>query len=235
MKRVKGSTHLTIELAEIVFSISSSDCFIDRLEWGENYQNFFSKKEGEVFIHTHYNEIPTFEFTKNDLVFHSGKIWSLYRWQGKYIFSLKSPTLGPAPYRVAVFESNFCRGEIYSQVFEYQGSTSNLSLPNPLEYPLSDVLMVCLLSQGYGLMLHACGVEDDALGYLFLGNSTHGKSTIAKLWFENQGTVLNDDRIIVREKDSEFWMYGTPWHGDYPEVSPQGLPIHKIFFLHHGK
>ncbi|MBA7692272.1 hypothetical protein ES703_100835 [subsurface metagenome] len=48
-------------------------------------------------------------------------------------------------------------------------------------------------------------------------------------------TVLNDDRIIVREKNGELLMYGTPWPGDFKEVSPKGLPIRKLFFLRHGE
>jgi hypothetical protein len=48
-------------------------------------------------------------------------------------------------------------------------------------------------------------------------------------------TVLNDDRIIVRENKGAFWMHGTPWHGDFKEHSSRGLPVHKMFFLRHGK
>jgi hypothetical protein len=29
-------------------------------------------------------------------------------------------------------------------------------------------------------------------------------------------------------------MYGTPWHGDYTGVAPQGIPLEKIFFLNKG-
>ena len=87
--------------------------------------------------------------------------------------------------------------------------------------------MILLLSLGKGILLHACGIDDDGSGYLFLGNSTDGKSTMAKLWFENHAKVLNDDRIVVKEKDGEFWMYGTPWHGDFKEISPQGLAVQK--------
>jgi hypothetical protein len=95
--------------------------------------------------------------------------------------------------------------------------------------------MIMLLSLGRGMLLHGCGIDDGGNGYLFLGNSTHGKSTISRLWSENHATVLNDDRIVVREKDGEFWMYGTPWHGDFREVSPKGMPIRKILFLRHGE
>ena len=57
---------------------------------------------------------------------------------------------------------------------------------------------------------------------------------MARLWSEEQGLVLNDDRIVVREKEDRFWMYGTPWHGDLAEWSTTGVPIHKIFILNAG-
>jgi hypothetical protein len=83
------------------------------------------------------------------------------------------------------------------------------------------------------MLIHACGIIDGERGYLFAGNSTHGKSTIARLW-KDQALVLNDDRIVIREKEGHLWMYGTPWHGAFDVVSPEGVPISKIFFLRHG-
>jgi hypothetical protein len=106
-------------------------------------------------------------------------------------------------------------------------------LPGPLEFPLFEVLMVCLLGQDKGLMVHACGVDDDGRGYLFTGNSTHGKTTMARLW-EGRARILNDDRIIVRRYDGRLWMYSTPWHGEYPVVSPDPVPLDRIFFLRHA-
>jgi hypothetical protein len=94
--------------------------------------------------------------------------------------------------------------------------------------------MVCLLAQGRGLMMHACGIDDGGRGYLFAGNSTHGKTTTARLW-KNHATILNDDRIVLRHREGRFWMYGTPWHGDYSGVSPHGVPLEKIFFLRHAQ
>jgi hypothetical protein len=93
--------------------------------------------------------------------------------------------------------------------------------------------MVCLLAQGRGLMAHACGIDDGGRGYLFAGNSGHGKTTTAWLW-RDQATILNDDRIVLRWREGRFWMYGTPWHGDYTGVSPRGVPLEKIFFLRHA-
>jgi hypothetical protein len=107
-------------------------------------------------------------------------------------------------------------------------------LPDPLQYPLAEVLMICLLAQGRGLMVHACGIDDDGHGYLFAGNSTHGKSTMAQIW-KDEACILNDDRIIIRKRGGRLWMFGTPWHGDYTGVSPQGVLLEKIFFLSHAR
>jgi len=54
---------------------------------------------------------------------------------------------------------------------------------------------------------------------------------MAKLWSAAGAKVLNDDRVAVRWKKESFWMYGTPWHGDFKEFSTEGLPISKVFFL----
>ena len=55
---------------------------------------------------------------------------------------------------------------------------------------------------------------------------------MARLW-RDRALVLNDDRIVLRQKDGRIWRYGTPWHGDYDVVSPAGVPLEKIFFLRH--
>jgi hypothetical protein len=95
--------------------------------------------------------------------------------------------------------------------------------------------MVILLSRGRGVMLHACGVNDSGNGYLFVGRSGQGKSTMAKLWSGNRVCVLSDDRIIVRKIKQRFWIYGTPWHGESKICSPEKVPLKKIFFLRHAK
>jgi hypothetical protein len=39
---------------------------------------------------------------------------------------------------------------------------------------------------------------------------------------------------VLRQRDGRFWMYGTPWHGEYSGVSPQGVPLERVFFLRHA-
>lgn len=227
---------LSVKIADVVLSVLSHRPMElpayagTRLE--ESYRDFLCTEEPEVIINARYSEIPQIRLRQEDKVFDSESLWSLYQIGGRNVFALKSPISGPLPYRIAVFNTDLSRGEVYSGLSE-SGETLKGRLPNPLEFPLSEVLMVCLLAQGRGLMIHSCGIDDGGRGYLFAGNSTHGKTTMARFW-RDQAVVLNDDRIVLRRRDGRFWIYGTPWHGDYSGVSPQGVPLEKIFFLQHA-
>jgi hypothetical protein len=225
------SDQILTQIAEIVFAISS-DRPVQSLRFKESYRDFACSEQPEVTIHARYGELPSIALRGEDRVFDSEMVWSLYRSGGKHVVVLRSPTSGPDPYRIALFDGDFRRGEVYSRIPEAGRWPDNL-LPSPLEYPLSEVLMVCLLAQERGLMAHACGVDDDGRGYLFAGNSTHGKTTTARIW-RDRATVLNDDRIVLRRREGRFWMYGTPWHGDYTGVSPRGVPLEKVFYLRHA-
>jgi hypothetical protein len=107
---------------------------------------------------------------------------------------------------------------------------------DPFFGPTMELLMINYLAQGYGVIIHACGIELNSTGLLFTGESGAGKSTLANLWNRENGiTVLSDDRTLVRYVDGEFRMYGTPWHGETKFGSPRGVKLEKIFFLRHSQ
>jgi hypothetical protein len=230
--RVRQQDHILGKTAGIVFAMSS-DWSVESIRLEELYRHFLYAAEPDVTIHARYDGLPQIPLRVEDRVFDSEMVWSLYRIGDKNVFVFKSPVLGPLPYRVAVFDADFQRGEVYTRALEPERSADGL-LPSPLEFPLSQVLMVCLLAQGRGLMVHACGVDDGGRGYLFAGNSTHGKTTMARLW-KDQATILNDDRIVLRWLERRFWMYGTPWHGDYGRVAARRVPLDRLFFLRHAE
>ena len=173
-------------------------------------------------------EEPPPPFLKKEPVFDSEQTWALFRSEGKLVLQNAGLQTDLKPSRFLFLSPNLKSGDLYlGDDFPPDA--------DPLGYPLNQVLWILLLSRRRGLLFHACGMDDDGGGYLFLGNSGDGKSTTAKLWFDQGMAVLNDDRMIVRERDGEFWMYGTPWHGDFKEHSFRGLPVRKLFFLNHGK
>jgi hypothetical protein len=223
-----GRKEFTIGVAGIGISFLFDENFsglgVDHID-----DQFVTDMDEEIELRVHHGQAP--EMERVEKIFDSGSTWAFYRSNGRYI--LQNDALGPgsSPTVFAILEQGLKSGDIY---ITHHALEHHLP-PDPLGHPLNQILMILLLSLGKGMILHACGIDDRGSGYLFLGNSGDGKSTAAKLWFDKNATVLNDDRIVVREKDGVFWMYGTPWHGDFREFSSNGLPIQKIFFLHRGE
>jgi len=220
---------MNFKVADVVFLVTHCRSF--NLEGP--YKDFLSTENHEISIRVYYGNMPEFQLHDKNKIFDSELIWSLYQNNKHNIFVLKMPDSRNSPYRIAAFDKHYKKGEIYTDMSQFRHIADTI-LPDPLEFPLSEILMVCVLSKGRGLMIHACGIDDGGHGYLFAGNSGHGKSTMAKLW-KDQAVILNDDRIVIRKNGDNFWMYGTPWHGEYTGVSPQGVPVEKIFFLHHAE
>ncbi|MBI2883062.1 MAG: hypothetical protein HYY11_04020 [Candidatus Methylomirabilis oxyfera] len=157
--------------------------------------------------------------------------WQLYAEGDSYCFRFTSQGLGSFPYKVASFHREFTSGEVTLHRPYFPARR----LVYPFEYPLDELLITHLLARGRGVELHACGVVDaQGKGHLFLGQSGAGKSTMARLWHRH-GTVLSDDRIILREVDKRLWMYGTPWHGEAEFACPARAPLTELVFLRHGR
>lgn len=105
--------------------------------------------------------------------------------------------------------------------------------PHPLCFPLFDVVALHHLCRSGELLVHACGVLDQGMGRLFVGASGAGKSTTARLFANAQSTVLNDDRSLVSlGTDGGAMVWGTPWHGDHPDVHAGPAPLKQLMFLH---
>ncbi len=167
-------------------------------------------------------------------IFDSGAVWQLYRQEDRFLFRFRSPAFGPLPYKTACFNPSFSAGEVclHRPYFEARGPVY------PLEYPLDELLIINrLAAQGQGVEIHACGVIDrSGAGYLFAGQSGAGKTTMARVWRQHAGvTILSDDRVVLRRDGDHTLMYGTPWHGDEPLVSPAGVRLARIFFLRQGR
>jgi hypothetical protein len=166
-------------------------------------------------------------------LFDSGSHWQLYRVEDGYRFRLAGPSSDWQPYKLARFDDDFTRGEIICSREHYSAAEPLY----PLDYPLDEVMFVHLLAKRRGVELHSCGLIDEKTGkgYLFVGHSGAGKTTTARLWEECANVrILSDDRIVVRRLGEEFFMYGTPWHGEAEMAHPGKARLDHIFILGRG-
>lgn len=96
--------------------------------------------------------------------------------------------------------------------------------------PTDQLILAPFLSLRRGCIMHAAGAVISKAGFLFIGSSGAGKSTISEL-IRDRGKVLCDERIIVRQEGKAFAIYGTWSHGTFKEVNPDSARLHTIFFI----
>ena len=160
-------------------------------------------------------------------VFDSSPIWTLHR-QGEATGFKIFDQLNDQK-RVLVLDPDTRAGKLY---FPYTDG----DFVNPFYGPTLELLFIQYLAREQGMIVHACGIDDGSRGMLFVGESGAGKSTLSNLWCQQNGAdIYSDDRIILRKKDGEYWMYGTPWHGETRFVSSRSVKLEHIFFLQHDE
>ena len=67
------------------------------------------------------------------------------------------------------------------------------------------------------ILYHGSVIAVDGQGYLFTAKSGTGKSTHTALWrelFGERAVMVNDDKPLLRVKDDQVTVYGTPWNGN---------------------
>ena len=190
----------------------------------EAYRPFVSSGNGNIHLRLHQGTPDIPEQVK---VFDCPPVWNLYRQNGTTIINIFSELLGLG--RTLVLPPNLDEAYLYFPV------ESGLFV-DPFFGPTLELMMVNYLAPRSGVIIHGCGIARNDKGVLFAGESGAGKSTLARLLDqENSVEVLSDDRTIVRKRGGEFWMYGTPWHGDAEFGSPREVRLESIFLLRHGR
>lgn len=182
----------------------------------------------DTLVISHHFEMPAFSEEALGLEVYRHPPWRIFRapagWT--YLGSLPWDPEGE-PFQAAFFDEDHTRGEIHHrdpEVFQ-RGGAHSLTL-----FPTDQILLARVLPDRGGVMVHGAGVILRGEGFLFAGHSGAGKTTVARLLRE-RGTVLCDDRVIVRKEGEGFRLYGTWSHGDLPLVSPASAPLRGVFFL----
>ena len=163
-------------------------------------------------------------------LFEADLTWGLYKGKKsdtnqETIMTVPAMKYGRHSRVFAEFDNDFRNGTVYTRRAE----------EHYFFYPFLEVLTINLLAEGKGSLLHACCIDDNGTGYLFLGQSGAGKSTMANLWNEEKGiTVLSDDRVLVSMTEQGLTAYGTPWHGTEKYAVNKSVQVKKIFFISHA-
>jgi hypothetical protein len=209
-----------ISIGEITLSLTSD--VKENLNIDPTYLPFTGSDKPDIHLRLHQG---IFESPDGIKAFDCPPIWSLFRKGNMSVVEI-FPDI-PSLKRALVFKTPLKEADLYLM---------NNEVTDPFYGPTLELLMVNYLAQGYGIILHGCGVVWQGKGLLFVGESGAGKSTMARLWAQERGVeVLSDDRTIIRKKGNGFRIYGTPWHGEGKFGSPGAARLEKIFFLTKGR
>ena len=133
---------------------------------------------------------------------------------------------GGDPYLSVEFDRGFANAVVTRLAQDADPDALNVA-----EYPFSEYVASRLLARQGAVELHASSIILDGKGYLFVGHSGAGKTTISLLAESAGARVLSDDRTVVRLAAKGPVAWGTPWHGTGKRSSPASAPVDGIFLL----
>jgi len=239
-------TEVKLKIADIVIEMQSDFALEQltkeqqRLQVAERFKNFFHGEEEDPHIIIRIeivDKLPQIRKTKPVFItyhFQDGsENWRLVKKDSTYIY--KSPLKDKR--QLMLINETFDRVTAYLLPKKDKGWVWNIT---DIIYDFLQVLLINYVAQrNEGIFTHAIGVKElDGKGLLFAGKSGSGKSTTAKLWYKHsKAMVLNDDRIIVRKLNGKFFIYGSPWHGEFSDYLTSRIdsaPLEKLFFIHHS-
>jgi len=239
-------TEVKLKIADIIIQMQSDFALEQltkeeqRLQIAERFNNFFynGKKEPNILVNVEIvDKLPQIRKTEPVFITYHfqdrSENWRLLKKGNTYIY--KSPLKDKK--QLMLVNETFDRVTAYLLPKKDKGRVWNTS---DIIYDFLQVLLInyFALKKG-GIFTHAIGVKElDGKGLLFAGKSGSGKSATARLWHKHsKAMVLNDDRIIVRKVNGKFFIYGSPWHGefsDYLASRIESAPLERLFFIHHS-
>ncbi len=89
-----------------------------------------------------------------------------------------------------------------------------------------------------GFLMHGAAIEAFGTGYIFCAPSGTGKTTHISYWARLHGrsmSVINGDKPIIRIKDGQPTVYGTPWCGKEGLNKNASAPLRNLCFIHRAE
>lgn len=219
---------LNLNVADFVFSILPT-ATIKGFSIDKNYTPFKTERKSDIVLRVSRKKTPRNKINEYSFI---TSTWDYYQSKNRHIYNFFSSDKNKISERTLILESDFKKGEI---ILPHGTVAKNGVIRNPFSYPLDELIIINLLYQKCGLLVHSSGFAYKNKGYLFIGSSGAGKSTFSNIIRINIDVpILSDDRIAVRKRNGRFYIYGTPWHGTAEFVSPEKSPLSGLFFLKKG-
>ncbi len=137
---------------------------------------------------------------------------------------------GNADLEITVTEQDIAEERIRSQA---EGN-----FPDEYLETLAVYRKFCTAAADYGVILfHGSAVAVDGEAFIFTAPSGTGKSTHARLWRKALGDrveMVNDDKPLIRFKDGEIYVYGTPWNGKHGLSANISRRLKAVCYLNRG-
>ena len=249
LKKLDAVDNLTqMEIGGVNFSINVTGKIpLLFQEHDPTYRGFIKKENNgknksagviDIKVNLELGKLPdTGKLTK---IFDSGQSWLMFREDDIY-WAVLHPPAHEKPIWAARFNRDVKEVTIFCREQFIQKRNGKTIIPNPVRYPLDQLLIMYILAPHQGAVIHAAGIEMNGKGFIFAGPSGAGKSTLSRLFNASLGqnnpgaSVLSDERMVTRKIKGRFKAYGTPWHGEERTTLNKCVPLSGIFFLSHGK
>lgn len=215
---------LSIKIADVSVGVKSAVEFKTFNDFGF-YKDFIVDDAGPFDCSLAHIIGPPPDFTraKEHFIFNN---WQLSMIKDTRVLRIGPPPRKGKPDNIIVFNENYSAGTMYQEsVIE-------------LFRRFSDVFIIInLLSRMGGFVAHSSGLVWEGKGLCFLGPSGAGKSTLLDMFKDEIGreSLLNDDRIVIKNYSNKWRMFGTPWYGESRVASPGHADLAALFFIRHAK
>lgn len=116
--------------------------------------------------------------------------------------------------------------------FEYSLSPEAIKTSDLFQLTFNRFLFQHTYINHNGLIIHAAGGSISGKGMVFPAVSGTGKSTLSHLLLpypENQ--LFSEERLIMRQVNDSWRLWGTPWHGTGVIARNESAPLSALVFL----
>jgi hypothetical protein len=221
-----------LQVADLNFSIHAADPYKVLLDEGlSGFVTDSTNQDGwQIYAHPKANTPDTQDYS---LVYEAIQADGQTLWHieanpaGHKLLHCKRADQNPLQESHLVFYNQIDKQiDIYSQAIDEQQH-----ILEPLAYPVAPLLWHIAIQGENAFMLHGSAVIDNGKAIIFTGFSGRGKSTMAGLWQAAGHTCINDDRLLLRFQEGQWWVYNTPMY--YADANKKA-PLKAICAISHG-